>query len=106
LGDIPVLTVCHALRDPARYGGQNVIVVGRSIGTSEGSWLDEDCGPNLMIEGHEYRTTISTAYAVSDFAPPPSKPQRFNWDKSLLKKALAEVKKTTRLKSGAKWYAV
>jgi hypothetical protein len=105
-GDPPVLTVCQALRDPARYGGQTVIIVGRSVGTSEGSWLDEDCGLDLTIEGRKYRTTISTSYSVSEFAPPPMKPKGFNWNMPLLKEALAEVKKTTRLESGAKWYAV
>jgi hypothetical protein len=105
-GDIRVLTVCQALRDPGRYGGQNVIIVGRSVGTSEGSWLDEDCGFDLTIGGRKWRTTISTAYSALDFAPPPAKPQGFRWNKPLLKTALAEVKKTTRLQPDAKWYAV
>ena len=59
------------MRDPSRFGGQTVIIVGRSVGTSEGSWLDEDCGLDR-----------------------------------LLKTALAEVKKTTRLQPGASWHAV
>src|SRR5258706_16303161 len=78
---IPDLTVCQALRDSARYSGQTVIVVGRSVGTNEGSWLDENCGMNLVIEGRKYPTPISTSYVVSQFAPPPQRPQGFRWDK-------------------------
>jgi len=106
LGGVPVLTVCQALHDSTRYGGRTVIIVGRSVGTSEGSWLDEDCGLDLTIEGHKYQTIISTAYVVSQFAPPPMKPQGFRWDKRLLKTVLSEVKKTTQLPPGARWYAV
>jgi hypothetical protein len=104
--DIPVLTVCQALRDRARYGGQTVIVVGRSVGTSEGSWLDENCGTDLIIEGRKYSFAISTAYAVSEFATPPPKPRGFRWDKRLLKRTLAEVRSTTHLESHARWFAV
>ena len=53
---IPILTVCDALRDPVRYGGKVVIIVGRSVGTDEGSWLSEDCGFKLEIEGRAYGT--------------------------------------------------
>jgi len=55
---IPILTVCDALCGPVRYGGQVVIIVGRSVGTSEGSWLDEDCSLKLNIEGRAYSATI------------------------------------------------
>ena len=103
---IPVLTVCQALREPGRYAGQNVIVVGRSVGTDEGSWLDENCGLKLLIQGRSFSATISTAYAASDFAPPPQLPEGFKWDKSLLRQALAEVRKTTRLDRGTRWDAV
>lgn len=103
---IPILTVCEALRDPVRYGGKVVIVVGRSVGTSEGSWLDENCGLKPVAEGRTYSATISTAYAVSDFLPPPQKPKEFKWDKSALQRALERVKSTTRLEHGEHWSAV
>jgi len=103
---IPILTVCDALRDPARYGGQVVIVVGRSVGTSEGSWLSEDCGLTLKVEGRTYSATISTAYAVSDFAPPPQIPKSFKWDRPALQQALERVKATTHLESKEHWSAV
>src|SRR5580658_11350201 len=83
---VPILTVCDALRDRVRYGGQVVIIVGRSIGTSEGSWLDEDCGLKLNIEGRAYSATVSTAYVASWFAPPPQKPKAFRWDRSALRR--------------------
>jgi|SRR5580658_5596270 hypothetical protein len=102
---IPVLTVCDALRNPVRYGGQVVIIVGRSIGTSEGSWLDEDCGLKLNIEGRAYSATVSTAYVASWFAPPPQKPKAFRWDRSALRRALDRVKRTTRLESKEHWGA-
>jgi hypothetical protein len=105
-GGIPVLTVCQALRDSTRYRGQIVIVVGRSVGTSEGSWVDENCGLDLVIEGRKYPTAISTSYVVSQFAAPPSKPHGFKWDKRLLQRTLADVKRTTRLEYGAHWVAV
>src|SRR5262245_31627644 len=103
---IPILTVCDALRDPARYGGQVVIVVGRSIGTSEGSWLSENCGLKLNAEGRTYSATISTAYFVSDFAPVPKMSKSFKWDKSALQDALNRVKATTHLEPKEHWGAV
>jgi hypothetical protein len=104
--DIPVLTVCQALRDSALYSGQTVIVVGRSVGTDEGSWLDENCGIDLVIEGRKYPTSISTSYVVSQFAPPPQRPQGFRWDKRRLQQRLADVQQTTRLEGDAHWFAV
>jgi hypothetical protein len=102
---IPILTVCDALRDPVRYGGQVVIIVGRSAGTSEGSWLSEDCGLKVVVGGRAYSTTISTAYVASWFAPPPQLPKAFTWDKSALQHALDRVKTTTRLGSESYWGA-
>ncbi len=104
--DTPVLTVCQALRDSARYGGQPVIVVGRSVSTGEGSWLDESCGMDLVIEVRKYPTSISTSYVVWQFAPPPQRPKGFMWDKGLLRRRLADVQKTTRLEGDANWFAV
>jgi len=102
---IPILTVCDALRDPVWYGGQVVIIVGRSAGTSEGSWLSEDCGLKVVVGGRAYSTTISTAYVASWFAPPPQLPKAFTWDKSALQHALDRVKTTTRLGSESYWGA-
>jgi hypothetical protein len=105
--ETPVLTVCQALRDPARYEGMSVIVVGRSTGTMEGVWLDEQCGLILLIQGRSYPASISIAYVVSEFAPPPRKPAEFRWDKKSIRRALEEVKRTTRLEQrGSHWYAV
>lgn len=103
---IPVLTVCQVLRNPGQYSGQTVIVVGRSVGTDEGSWLDEECGSKIVIQGRSYEAAISTAYSANDFAPPPRKPKGFKWNKRLLRQALKEVKETTHLERGARWYGV
>jgi hypothetical protein len=71
---VPILTVCQALKDSGRYAGRAVIIVGRWVSTSEGSWLDEKCGLVLVIESRTYPTAISTSYVVSDVAPPPRSP--------------------------------
>src|SRR5579863_470212 len=91
--NIPVLTVCQALRDPGRYSSQAVIIVGRSVGTDEGTWLDENCGLKLLIQGRSFTATISTAWFASEFAPPPQLPDGFKWDQGLLQRVLDEVRK-------------
>lgn len=49
--DIPVLTVCEALHELPEHNGKNVIVVGRSFYTFEGTFMNEEC----EVDG---RTTI------------------------------------------------
>jgi len=105
-GDIPIITVCDALRDSSRYDGTVIIVLGRSSATNEGSWLDEDCGLKLVIGGRDWPTSISTAYVRSEFAPPPQMPKSFKWNKVLLQQKLDQVKKTTRLQYKNHWLAV
>ena len=104
--NIPVLTVCQALRDPSRYASQEVIIVGRSVGTDEGTWLDENCGLKVLIQGRTFTATISTTYVASEVAPPPQLPRGFKWDQALLQRALDEVRKTTRLDRGTQWAAI
>jgi Carboxypeptidase regulatory-like domain len=109
--DIPVLTVCEVLRDSARYDGKTVVVVGRSVRTMEGSWLDEECAPQLVIDGRSWRPSVSTAYGVSEFAAPPQEPRGFKWDTGAIQAKLEAVQKTTSLrvyddKSADKWLAV
>jgi hypothetical protein len=103
---VPILTVCEALRDPGQYAGKIVIIVGRSAGSDEASWIDEDCGLKLVIQGRTYRSLISTAYAADEFAPPPKKFNGFKWDKGALQRALDRVKSTTRLDYKAYWCAI
>jgi hypothetical protein len=57
----PVLTVCEVLSDLQRYQGKLVVVVGRSGATSEGSWLDQECGFKVVRNGREFPGSISTA---------------------------------------------
>ena len=105
-GEVPILTVCQALRDPTRYGGKTVIVVGRAWGTDEGSWLDEGCGLVLKLGDRTFPAAISTTYDASEFAPPPALPKGFKWDKRALQRALDEVQNTTQLQAKAYWCAV
>ncbi len=103
----PVLTVCEALTYPDRYDGKSVVIVGRSSGTSEGSWLVEDCGLKVMRAEREFPPIVSTAYAESEFEPPPDLPNNFKWNRRLLQAKLDEVKKTTQLRSPTDiWAAV
>jgi hypothetical protein len=103
---IPTLTVCQALRDHARYRGQTVIVVGRAVEAPDGSWIDEGCGLRLTLEDRAFPAAISTTYDASEFAPPPTLPKGFKWDKRALQRALDEVQTTTRLQAKAYWCAV
>ena len=95
---IPVLTVCEVLSDLSRYDGKLVIVVGRSVRTSEGSWLDEECSAKLSINGRDWPNAISTTYNPSWSPPPPPKPRDFNWSRPLLQDKLKQVRKTTQLR--------
>lgn len=70
----PVLTVCEALMEPDRYDGKSVVIVARSVGTSEGSWLSEDCGLEVTNAGREFPPVISTSNVLSDIEPPPQLP--------------------------------
>jgi len=106
---IPILTVCEALRDRGVYSNRTVIIVGRSSGTDEGSWLNENCGLRLLIAERVYPVAISTSYSPSQslppIAPPPKKPKGFRWDKRRLQQVLEAVKKTTRLEYHTESYA-
>ena len=105
------LTVCEVLHDVGRYDGKSVVIVGRSVGTMEGSWLDEECAPQMFVNGRFWKPNISTAYAVSWFAPPPPKPRGFKWDRRAIQAKLEAVQRTTGLrvyedKSSDHWLAV
>jgi hypothetical protein len=104
--DISVLTVCEALKDLPHFAGKSVIVVGRFSFSDEGTWLDEDCGTKVVNGGREFRPSISTSYAVSDFTAPPQKPSGFKWDERLLQQKLKQVKRTTRLHHSDQWLAI
>jgi hypothetical protein len=103
---VPVLTVCRALQDRDLYSGQNVVIVGRLDSTGEGNWLFENCSLMVFVNGRSYPTSISTAYAESDFPPAPKKPRDFRWDERALQGALREVRKTTALEPSTRWFAV
>lgn len=103
----PILTVCEALDKAAEYDKKVVIVVGASRGTSEGSWIVEDCPGELVIDGRKWSHAISTTYygdsttlsgeLVKGDDPPPPVPKGFRWNKKTLREKLTDVKKTTTL---------
>jgi hypothetical protein len=95
LVNLPILTVCEALDKAAEFDGKVVIVVGTVAGTSEGSWIGEDCLGELVIDGRKRGYAISTAYLRDGDDPPPPLPKGFRWDKKALREKLTEVKKTT-----------
>lgn len=105
-GGIPAVTVCQALRDPKRYAGQTVIVVGRAVEAAEGNWIDEGCGLMLTLGERTFPAAISTTYDPAEFAPPPPLPKGFKWDKRALQRVLDEVQTTTHLQAKAYWCAV
>jgi hypothetical protein len=98
--NIPILTVCEILADVSRYDGSPVIIVGRFSGGMEGSWLDEQCSPQIAVNGRLWPPSISTTYVASEFAPPPHLPRGFKWDRSGVRSKLEQVQRTTRLRPG------
>ncbi|HVW09975.1 MAG TPA: hypothetical protein VHC90_15405 [Bryobacteraceae bacterium] len=104
----PVLTVCEALSDMQKYEGKSVIIVGRSVSTDEGWWLDEECGLRVVNGGHVFGPSISVGYVGSQFSPPPATPARFRWDMRLLEQKLAQVRRSTKLpnREHDRWLAV
>lgn len=104
---VPVLTVCEALKDTARYDGKTVVVVGRLDSTSEGGWLNAECGFTVRNGGRDFRPSISVTYVVGQVAPPPPLPLGFKWDRGLLREKISEVKRSTKLQyKGERWEAV
>jgi len=95
---VPVLTVCEALMEPDRYDGKSVVIVRRFSATSEGSWLDEECGLTVMNAGHEFSPIISTTYIASQVEQAPRLPSHFRWDRRLLLEKRDEVRKSTQLR--------
>lgn len=97
-GAVPIISVCEALSDRARFNGKSIVVVGRFGYTDEGTWLSEECDRKIVTGGYTWANIISTTYARSDVFPPPGIPKTFRWDDKLLAGKLREVKKTTKLR--------
>ena len=109
---VPVVTVCEALHDLARYNGKSIVVVGRFGSTGEGSWLSEDCERKIITDGYTWANAISTTYSRSEAQPPPGLPKGFKWNEELLTRKLMDVQKTTKLqvfkeyKYSDRWFAI
>lgn len=96
----PVLTVCEALRDLNLYNGKNVVIVGRSAWTFEGTFLSEDCEPDgrTMVQGERW---LSGIY-ISGEDQQSARQGIFKFDEELLRQKLAVVQRTTHLISEQK----
>jgi hypothetical protein len=95
---IPVLTVCEALSGLAQYNGKIIIVVGREAYSDEGSWLGQECGGVVVTEGFKWADVIWTSYIRNQVDPAPELTAGFQWEENALRKKLATVRKTTRLR--------
>jgi hypothetical protein len=89
--------VCEVLSDLPRYNGKVVIVVGRSGGTDEGSWLSQECEHPIVTNGFTWPNSISTSF-VRRGVDPPVLPQDFKWNEKVLAAKLKEVQSTTKLR--------
>lgn len=94
--EIPIVTVCEAVRDRRIYAGKDMIVVGELSWTDEGIWLGQKC-QDLSVDGKSIDGTISLISRWPD-APPPRLPAGFVWKQGLLRKKLEQVKTTTKLR--------
>jgi hypothetical protein len=96
----PVLTVCEALRDLRLYNGKDVVIVGRSAWTFEGTFLSEDCEPDgrTMVQGNRWLTAIYV-YAEDEQS---RRQNILQFDEKLLRQKLAVVQRTTHLESDQK----
>lgn len=96
----PVLTVCEALRDLKVYNDRDVVIVGRSAPTFEGTFLSEDCEPDgrTLIQGNRWLSAIWVSYEDQR----PGRQTVFQFDEDVLYRKLIEVKRTTRLRSKQK----
>jgi len=93
--DIPVLTVCDALHELPKHNGKNVIVVGRSFYTFEGTFLNEECEVDgrTSIQGERWLSMIAFGSRGS------SESKTIDWNTETLNEKLKQVQKTTRLSS-------
>src|SRR5450755_4313167 len=89
----PVLTVCEALRDLKLYNGKDVMIVGRSAWTFEGTFLSEHCEPDgrTMVQGNRWLSAIYVSGEDQQSRTQPS----VHFDEELLRQKLVEVKRTT-----------
>jgi hypothetical protein len=85
----PVLTVCEALRDIGLYAGKDVVIVGYSGWTFEGSFIHEKCEPDnrIVIQGHRWLSMME----LSRTAPPAKATEPFPVEESVLRIKLSHL---------------
>jgi len=98
--NVPVLTVCEALTGLKSHAGKDVVLVGLSGPTIEGTFISESCEADgrLSIQGHRWLSMVE----VSGDEKFSSERARPNFDESVLRAKLLRVAATTRLSAGAK----
>jgi hypothetical protein len=84
-----VLTVCEALHDLDSYRGKAAVIVGRSNGTFEGSFLHAKCGTDehVLLQGHRWLSMIALAGAEK----PTDINETFPIDEEILREKLSQL---------------
>ena len=83
-----MLTVCEVLDHRLQYDGKTVVVFGRISLTTEGTWLTEDCGAKLAIDGVEWGYDISLSYVAAQTIATARLAAGFRWNRQKLIAAL------------------
>jgi hypothetical protein len=103
---IPVLTVCEALQDLSAYNNKSLIVIGRFVKTSEGTWITDDCERKIVTDGYTWDNLIWAVYIAGVTEPPPSLPANFHWDNELLMKKAVTSKDYNKYPDHKGWIAM
>src|SRR5262249_54991161 len=96
--DVPLLSVCEILDNRLDYNQKPVIVVGKFHPGMEGTWLLQDCGHDLVINGYSWRGySIWLPGLWERYAAPSKISDEFQSNLGVMIQKLAEVRKTTTL---------
>ena len=97
--EIPIVTVCEALRDRILYNGKVIVITARFGSTDEGTWLTQTCEQKIITDGFTWDNIIWCSSFPFMTAPPPTLPQSFRWNDERIRASLAQVRKTTTLQT-------
>ena len=86
---LPVITVCEALEHIALYRDKNVVVVGLSNWTFEGSFIHERCESDgrILVQGYRWPSAIELSHA----APASETSESFPVDEAVLRAKVARL---------------
>ena len=97
------VAVCDVLRDLQAFSGKTVALIGRSTGTEEGWWLDEDCPRKLKTGDFEWR---DMAWLQIDNSSESAFAGRMVIDSLSLRAKLTEIRNRTELRSTKETWAI